>query len=43
MIVNNHRAKLFGVGTSDPKTLSYISGVIGSGEFDHRSQTADRR
>ena len=40
-ITNNHRAKLFGTGISDPDTLSYISHVVGTGEFEHRSDTAD--
>ena len=40
-ITNNHRAKLFGTGISDPDTLSYISRVVGTGEFEHRSDTAD--
>jgi type IV secretion system protein VirD4 len=40
-IANNHRAKLFGSGISDPDTLTYISRVVGTGEFEHRSETAD--
>ncbi|MEZ4588702.1 MAG: type IV secretory system conjugative DNA transfer family protein [Gemmatimonadales bacterium] len=40
-ITNNHRAKVFGTGISDPDTLSYISQVVGTGEFEHRSETAD--
>ena len=40
-ITNNHRAKLFGSGISDPDTLTYISRVVGTGEFEHRSETAD--
>lgn len=40
-ITNNHRAKLFGSGISDPDTLTYISRVVGTGEFEHRSDTAD--
>jgi type IV secretion system protein VirD4 len=40
-ITNNHRAKLFGSGISDPDTLAYISRVVGTGEFEHRSDTAD--
>jgi type IV secretion system protein VirD4 len=42
-ITNNHRAKLFGAGISDPETLSYVSQVVGTGEFEHRSETADDR
>ncbi|MBS1894711.1 MAG: type IV secretory system conjugative DNA transfer family protein [Actinobacteria bacterium] len=42
-IVNNHRAVLLGSGISDPETLSYASRVIGSGEFEQRSQTAGER
>lgn len=40
-ITNNHRAKVFGTGISDPDTLTYISRVVGTGEFEHRSDTAD--
>jgi type IV secretion system protein VirD4 len=40
-ITNNHRAKLFGSGISDPDTLAYVSRVVGTGEFEHRSDTAD--
>jgi type IV secretion system protein VirD4 len=39
-IVNNHRAKLFGSGISDPETLDYVSRIVGAGEFEHRSRTA---
>jgi type IV secretion system protein VirD4 len=42
-IVNNHRAKLFGTGVSDPDTLSYVSRVVGAGEFRDESATADDR
>lgn len=38
-IVNNHRAKLFGTGISDPETLSYASRVIGAAEFEQHSRT----
>jgi type IV secretion system protein VirD4 len=37
-IVNNHRAKLFGTGISDPETLGYVSRIVGSGEFEQRSR-----
>lgn len=39
-IVNNHRAKVFGSGISDPETLDYVSRIVGAGEFEHRSRTA---
>ena len=39
-IVNNHRAKIFGTGMSDPETLSYVTRVVGAGEFQQRSETA---
>jgi len=39
-IVNNHRAKIFGTGISDPETLTYVSRVVGAGEFEQRSRTA---
>jgi type IV secretion system protein VirD4 len=42
-IVNNHRAKLFGTGISDPETLRYVSQVIGPGEFEQRSRSDGRR
>jgi type IV secretion system protein VirD4 len=38
-IVNNHRAKLFGSGISDPRTLEYVQRVIGAGEFREISET----
>jgi type IV secretion system protein VirD4 len=42
-IVNNHRAKVFGTGISDPETLSYVSRVVGAGEFSQHSKTAGER
>lgn len=39
-IINNHRAKVFASGISDPNTLRYITEVIGHGEFEQRSETA---
>lgn len=42
-IVNNHRAKLFGTGISDPETLTYLSRVAGAGEFDQRSRNSGER
>ena len=42
-IVNNHRAKLFGTGISDPETLTYVSRVVGAAEFSQRSQTAGKK
>lgn len=39
-IINNHRAKVFGTGISDPETLSYVTRVVGAGEFQQRSETA---
>ncbi len=42
-IVNNHRAKVFASGISDPDTLDYISAVVGQGEFRQRSETAGER
>jgi type IV secretion system protein VirD4 len=38
-ILNNHRAKLFGSGVSDPETLEYVRRAIGAGEFRQRSHT----
>lgn len=42
-IVNNHRAKLFGIGISDPETLSYLSRVAGAAEFEQRSRSSGER
>jgi len=42
-IVNNHRAKIFGTGISDPEALSYVSRIVGVGEFEQRSRTAGER
>ena len=38
-ILGNHRAKLFGAGTSDPDTYEYLRHAIGAGEFRQRSHT----
>lgn len=42
-IVNNHRAKVFGTGISDPDTLSYVSRVLGAGEFEQRSRSTGEK
>jgi type IV secretion system protein VirD4 len=42
-IINNHRAKLFGSGISDPETLAYVSKVIGQGEFTQKSHSRGER
>lgn len=42
-ILNNHQAKVFATGISDPETLRYISAVVGEGEFRQRSETAAER
>ncbi len=42
-IVNNHRAKLFGTGVSDPETLDYISRVAGAAEFEQRTRNTGER
>jgi type IV secretion system protein VirD4 len=39
-VINNHRAKVFPSGIADPRTLRYISQVVGDGEFRQRSETA---
>jgi type IV secretion system protein VirD4 len=49
-IINNHRAKVFAAGISDPQTLTYIRQVTGDGEFrpakrdgrGERSRLSDR-
>jgi type IV secretion system protein VirD4 len=42
-ILNNHQAKVFATGISDPQTLNYIRSVVGEGEFRQRSETAAQR
>lgn len=42
-IVNNHRAKVFGTGISDPDTLNYVSRVLGAGEFEQRSRSTGEK
>ncbi|MFN8215690.1 MAG: type IV secretory system conjugative DNA transfer family protein [Solirubrobacterales bacterium] len=42
-IVNNHRAKVFGSGISDPETLDYVARIVGAGEFEQRSRTDGER
>jgi type IV secretion system protein VirD4 len=42
-IVNNHRAKVFGSGISDPETLNYVARIAGAGEFEQRSKTAGEK
>ena len=42
-IVNNHRAKLFGAGISDPETLAYVSKVAGSAEFTMSTHSRGER
>jgi type IV secretion system protein VirD4 len=42
-IINNHRAKVFGTGISDPETLSYVSRVLGAGEFEQRSRSTGEK
>lgn len=41
-ILNNHRAKLVGAGTSDPATLDYLARVLGDEEIAQVSHTAGR-
>lgn len=38
-IVNNHWAKLLGIGLSDPETLSWVANVTGATEVDQRSRS----
>lgn len=42
-IWNNHRAKLIGTGVSDVETLSYVSQLVGAGEFEQRSVSSGER
>jgi type IV secretion system protein VirD4 len=43
-IVNNHRAKVIGSGTSDPRTLQWLARLLGDEERDqHSSTTGDGR
>jgi type IV secretion system protein VirD4 len=41
-IINNHRAKLFGTGVSDLETLSYVSRVVGPGQFAQKTRNTQR-
>jgi len=41
-IFNNHPAKVFAGGIGDPQTQSYISGVIGEGEYRDLRETVAR-
>lgn len=41
-IVNNHRAKIIGAGTSDPATLDYTARVLGDQEVQQLSSTNGR-
>lgn len=42
-MLNNHQAKIFSPGTSDPATLDYVKAVVGDGEFRQHSETAAER
>lgn len=39
-IVNNHRAKVIGTGTSDSRTLEWLSRLLGDQELDQNSSTS---
>lgn len=38
-IVNNHRAKVIGSGTTDPRTLDWLGRLLGDEELDQESST----
>lgn len=38
-IINNHRAKLFGTGISDPETLGYLQKITGHAHYTQHSKT----
>jgi type IV secretion system protein VirD4 len=40
-VVNNHRAKVFGTGISDPETLTFVSRVSGAAEFEWHSRNTE--
>jgi type IV secretion system protein VirD4 len=42
-ILNNHRAKVFGSGISDPETLTYVSRLLGAKKFEQRSRSTGER
>jgi type IV secretion system protein VirD4 len=42
-IINNHHGKWFGVGISDPETLTFISRVAGVAEFEQRSRNTGEK
>jgi type IV secretion system protein VirD4 len=39
-IVNNHRAKVIGTGTSDSRTLEWLSRLLGDEQLDQQSSTS---
>jgi type IV secretion system protein VirD4 len=39
-LLNNHRARLFGSGTSDERTLEYLGRLLGDAEYRQRSTTS---
>lgn len=38
-IINNHRAKIFGTGISDPETLNYLQQITGAARYTQHSET----
>lgn len=42
-VLNNHQAKIFPSGSSDPATLDLVRSIVGEGEFRQRSETAAER
>ncbi len=42
-VLNNHQAKIFPSGSSDPATLDFVKAIVGDGEFRQRSETAAER
>jgi type IV secretion system protein VirD4 len=39
-LINNHRARLFGAGLSDTRTLECVGRLLGDAEYPHRSTTS---
>jgi hypothetical protein len=41
VVINNHRAKIFGSDNDDPDTLEFVSRLVGDSQFVERNYSAD--
>jgi type IV secretion system protein VirD4 len=41
VVINNHRAKIFGSDNDDPDTLEFVSRLVGDSQFIERNYSAD--